>query len=529
MPAAGIDRVLERRLGALVNSREPRPFAGALRGLEKESLRVTGAGRISRAPHPSQLGSALTNAAITTDFSEALIELVTPTFLDNQALHGYLADLHGFVHAQLDDEVLWANSMPCEIVSDADVPLAQYGRSHAGFFKHVYRRGLLNRYGGMMQAIAGVHFNYSFAPSFWPMFATICQSRDAGQNFISASYLALLRNFRRYGWLLAHLFGASPSLCRSFLRCEDLNGLAMLGAETIGSPQATSLRMSDIGYRNRNQAGVQVSVNRLEDYIRDLRRATHTLHPAYQKLGVKVAGEYRQLNANVLQIENEYYSPVRPKRVARAGERVLAALERGGIEYIEVRALDLNPFEPTGVSFAELQLVEALLVLLILMDSPPIESSEQEEIDANALAVARGGRNGGLLLSRAGRSVTLESWVQELLDGLQAVSEMLDGGSRSGEKGYGAALTPWLDAGQRTERSGAARWLAALRAEGISHQELGMAWSQNHRRTLLERDVPAAARSAFVEQAQESLEAQARIEANEQGTFEQYLERYFAA
>ncbi|MFT3906975.1 MAG: glutamate--cysteine ligase [Steroidobacteraceae bacterium] len=526
MPGSAIDRVLERRLAALVNSRESRPFAQARRGLEKESLRVTPGGRVARSPHPRALGSALTHPAITTDFSEALIELVTPTFTSNSDLQAYLADLHSFVHANLDEEVLWASSMPCELAGDADVPLAQYGRSHSGFFKHVYRRGLLNRYGGMMQAIAGVHFNYSFPKSFWPVFAALCQSRDEGQSFISASYFALLRNFRRHGWLLAHLFGASPALCRSFLTGSDLAGLELLDAASVGSHQATSLRMSDVGYRNRNQAGVEVSVNRIEDYIRDLRRATHTLHPAFQALGVKVDGEYRQLNANVLQIENEFYSSIRPKRVAHSGERVLAALARGGVEYIEVRALDLNPFEPTGVALEELQIVEALLVLLMLMDGAPIESAEQAELDANALAVARHGRNPQLQLKRDGRPILLRDWVAELMEGLQAACELLDGADA--ERPYSRALQPWLDPAYRAARLPAARWLEAMRSERVSFVELAQVWSRRHRQHFMQHAMAAGRREAFAHQVEESLEAQAELEARERGSFEDYLQRAFA-
>lgn len=526
MSGSAIDRVLERRLAALVNSREPRPFAGARRGLEKESLRVTPAGRIAHSPHPRSLGAALTNAAITTDFSEALLEMVTPTFTDNARLLEYLADLHTFVHAHLDDELLWANSMPCELAGDADVPLADYGRAHAGFFKHVYRRGLLNRYGGMMQAIAGIHFNYSLPPDFWPLFAAICQSRDSAQPFVSASYFALLRNFRRHGWLLSCLFGASPALCRSFLNGRELAGLEMLDPDSLGARAATSLRMSDVGYRNRNQASVTVSVNRLEDYIRDLRQATHTLHPPYAALGVRVDGEYRQLNANVLQIENEFYSSIRPKRTARSGEGVLAALERGGVEYIEVRVLDLNPFEPAGVALEELQVVEALVVLMLLMDSPPIEPAEQRELEANALAVARHGRNPHLVLERDGRRVPLRDWLRQLLDGLQAVCELLDGGDAA--RPYSRALQPWLSPDHRAGCAPGVRWLAGMREQQASFAALALDWSHRHREYFRQRPLPQARRDEFSGQAEASVQAQQQLEAADRGSFEEYLARYFA-
>src|SRR6185437_16731712 len=132
-----------------------------------------------------------------------------------------------------------------------------------------------------------------------------------------------------------------------------------LRSETLVGPWATSLRMSDLGYRNRSQSAVTASVNGLEDYVRDLRRAVHRLHPPYEALGVKVGHEYRQLSANLLQIENEYYSYIRPKRTPQAGERNVHALARAGVEYVEVRALDNSAFDAVGVNPRKLHFLEA--------------------------------------------------------------------------------------------------------------------------------------------------------------------------
>ncbi|MDE2220869.1 MAG: glutamate--cysteine ligase, partial [Gammaproteobacteria bacterium] len=316
-----IDRVFERRLAALVNTRERgAALAGGRRGLEREGLRVSPAGRVSQQGHPPQLGSALCNAHITTDFSEALLELVTPTFNDNAALAQYLGDLHHFVMRYLGDELLWAGSMPGEIDGESEVPIARYGRSHRGHFKEVYRRGLQTRYGGLMQAIAGAHYNYSFPERFWPQWAEMLEARGADPGFVSAGYFDLLRNYRRHGWLALYLFGVSPALCASFAPAPRDPELQPLGPGTLHLPHATSLRMSDLGYRNRDQSAVRVSVNSLADYLRDLQHATHTVHPPFAALGVCVDGQYRQLNANILQIENEYYSNIRPKRAPAAGE-----------------------------------------------------------------------------------------------------------------------------------------------------------------------------------------------------------------
>src|ERR1700758_3483991 len=425
--STAVDRVFERRLSALVNGGEPQLLQGGRKGVEKESLRVTPPGRLAGTPHPRALGSALTSEHITTDYSEALIELVTPAFTHSWELLQYLLDLHQFVYRHLGDELLWATSMPCAIERDEDIPLAQYGTSNVGRMKTIYRRGLGLRYGRMMQAISGVHFNYSFPLPFWEVYADILQSRDHGTQFVSARYFDLLRNYRRFGWIVLYLFGVSPVVCKSFLKGRDIQ-LPEFTANTAFEPYATSLRMSDVGYRNRNQAGLAVSVNSLDEYVRDLTRAISSPHPPFEALGVKVDGVYRQLNANILQIENEYYSFIRPKRVARSGERPTKALRRAGVEYVEVRALDVSAFDPVGVNQNKLRFLEAFLALCLMKESAPIAPAEQDALDENPRPGAGRGREPGLMLWREGRSVPMREWAAELLDTMTGICEVLDHG-----------------------------------------------------------------------------------------------------
>jgi glutamate--cysteine ligase len=527
MPGSVVDRVFERRLAALVNAREPRSLVGGRRGLEKESLRVTPEGALAQTPHPLALGSALTHPHITTDYSESLTELVTPTFADNPRLLQYLLDLHHFVYRRLDGELLWATSMPCELAGDAAVPIARYGSSHSARVKYIYRRGLATRYGGMMQAISGVHFNYSFPPAFWPLYAELCQARGgADAEFISARYFEVLRNYRRHGWLVSYLFGVSPALCRSFLQGRRDDELVAHGGQTLIGPYATSLRMSDIGYSNRNQSAVAVSVNSLSEYLRDLRRAIATPHAPFAALGVRVDGDYRQLSANVLQIENEYYSYIRPKRAPRAGERTTQALARAGVEYVEVRALDNSAFDPVGVNLRKLCFLEALLALFLLQDSPPIGASEEEALDRNHLRVARRGREPGLMLERDGRSVSMQAWAGELLDSLTGICELLDADDPA--RPYTSALREQSAKLAEVERTPSARLLAELRSRDESFQELALRVSRSHRTEVLARPLAASQAEQFEREVQESLAEQAAIEARERGSFEQYLAAYLA-
>jgi glutamate--cysteine ligase len=525
MSRPGIDRVFERRLATLINSGAPQILQGGRKGVEKESLRVLPRGTLSYSPHPSLLGSALTNEHITTDYSEALIELVTPAFTHSWELLQYLLDLHQFVYRHLGEELLWATSMPCAIERDADIPLAQYGSSHVGRMKTIYRNGLGLRYGRMMQAISGVHFNYSFPLPFWEAYAAARASRTHDADFISACYFDLLRNYRRFGWIVLYLFGVSPVVCKSFLRGRELE-LQDFGAGTAFEPYATSLRMSDVGYRNRNQAGLAVSVNSLDEYVRDLTRAISTPHPPYEALGVKVNGEYRQLNANILQIENEYYSFIRPKRVARSGERPTKALRRGGVEYVEVRALDVSAFDPVGVNQNKLRFLEAFVALCLMKESAPIADSEQGALDENHVAVARRGRDPALTLWRDGRNVPLREWARELLDSMAGICELLDHGDPA--RPYGQALATQSAKIEDVALTPSARLMTELNA-GESFFDLALRMSAAHKAYFLELYPPNGERlREFASEAQESLAAQRRIEASDTGTFEQYLSRYFA-
>jgi glutamate--cysteine ligase len=525
MSTPGIDRVFERHLSALVNGGEPQILQGGRKGVEKESLRVLPHGRLATTAHPLLLGSALTNEHITTDYSEALIELVTPAFTHSWELLQYLLDLHQFVYRHLGDELLWATSMPCAIERDEDIPLAQYGSSHIGRMKTVYRNGLGLRYGRMMQAISGVHFNYSFPLPFWEAFRAMRGAREPGAQFISASYFDLLRNYRRHGWLVLYLFGVSPVVCKSFLRGRELQ-LTDFGPGTAYEPYATSLRMSDVGYRNRNQAGLAVSVNSLDEYVRDLTRDINTPYPPYEALGVKVNGEWRQLNANILQIENEYYSFIRPKRVARSGERPTKALRRAGVEYVEVRALDVSAFDPVGVNQSKLRFLEAFLALCLMKDSAPIGDSEQAVLDQNHLTVARRGREPGLALRREGSGVPLREWARELLDSMTGICEILDRGDAA--RPYSQALAAQVAKVENVALTPSARLMTEL-ATGESFFDLALRTSAAHKAYFLDLYPPNDERlREFAQEARDSLAAQRSIEASDRGTFEEYLGRYFA-
>jgi glutamate--cysteine ligase len=523
-----LDRTFERRLGALVNGRSAPALQGGLKGVEKESLRVTPVGGIATTPHPKVLGSALTHEHLTTDYSEALIELVTPPFAQTWELTQYLTDLHQFVYRNIDDELLWATSMPCAIKGDESIPIAEYGRSNVGHMKTVYRRGLGLRYGRVMQAISGVHFNYSFPEHFWPVLAELFKKHDAGQDFRSDAYFALLRNYRRHGWIILYLFGNSPAICPSFLQGRKVDWLQEFVPGSLYAPHATSLRMSDLGYRNKSQAALNVSVNSLEHYVRDLTRAITTPHPDYEKLGVKVDGEYQQLNANLLQIENEYYSFIRPKRVALSGERPTRALQRGGVQYVEMRSLDVSAFDPVGVNQNKLRFLEAFAAFCVLSTSAPIQTSEQAALDGNHGIVAREGRKPGLKLHRDGRDVSLRDWALEIVDAMRGVCELLDEGDA--QRPHTTALDLQAAKVHDVSLTPSARSLLEMRTSEESFFNFALRMSRQHKAYFLDLYSPNESRQEeFAREAEASLVEQSRVEAADTISFDAYLARYFSA
>lgn len=521
-----MNKAFDQRLGAL-SARSGLTVGDGLRGIEKESLRVDADGYLAQTPHPAGLGSALTNRFITTDFSEALLEFVTPAMPSTWEALQRICDIHQFTYQHLGDELLWGASMPCIIPADDRIPLARYGSSNVGRMKTVYRRGLGHRYGRSMQTIAGVHFNYSLPENFWAAYVDVLGDGESESEFRSRQYLGLVRNFRRFGWLVLYLFGASPALCKSFTGGRVLD-MPSLKNDTWFEPYGTSLRMSDLGYTNKTQAGIAISLNSLNEYVRDLGAAIRTPEPAYENFGVVVDGEYQQLNTNKLQIENEYYSPIRPKRVARTGERPTTALCRGGIEYVEIRSLDINVFDPAGINQNTMRFMEAFLVYCLIKESPLFEPAALAESGSNQSLVARQGRKPSLRLARDGRDILLKDWAGEIISGVAAVAELIDREGHSGS--YGDAVAEMLARIEDPDRTPSARLLHELRESDASFFEFGLEVARGHKEYFSTiAPLPKARAQELEQEARLSVERQSEIEAADDISFEEYLARYFAS
>ena len=519
---------LYRRLEQLDNLHGRQALHNSLVGLEKENLRVTSAGKIPQTDHPKSLGSALTHSRITTDYSEALLELITPPFRDLKLALDDLDATARFVYANLDDELLWATSMPCVVAGEDSVRIAEYGDSNAGRMKHIYRRGLGYRYGKIMQAIAGVHYNYSFSKAFWVLLKDADQDSRSVQDYISDNYLSLARNFLRCSWLIPYLFGASPAVCKSFFDGGD-SGLEEWNSGTVYAPYATSLRISDFGYQNRKSCDPQlaVSYNSLQDYIAGLQRLTQTPHPDFKKIGVKVDGEYRQLNDSWLQIENEYYSPIRLKQISGRYEKPTCALNERGVQYVEIRALDVNAFEPLGVCEQQLRFLELLMAYCLLQDSKPLTAVEVQAFETNMQATAMHGRAPDAKLVRDGKEVLLLEWAREICHHLEPIAEVFDADTE--ESIYSDALKYQVSKIADPDLTPSAKILAEMgdREEGFF--QFAFRQSLQHQEYFKSNKLTASLTEEMQALSQASIEEQQKIEASDTQDFDQFLAEYLAS
>jgi len=494
---------LQARLANLA----PERVKGMRRGIEKESLRTMPEGGLALTPHPAALGSALTHPHITTDYSEAQLELITGVHATPETCLEELLQIHQFTYRALGDEMLWVSSMPCNLPADENIPIGRYGSSNVGRAKSVYRMGLAHRYGRRMQTISGIHYNWSMP------------------QVTSEEYFSLIRNFRRHAFLLLYLFGASPAVCSTFVAGRQ-HELQPLGSGSMYMPYGTSLRMGRLGYQSEAQASLAVSYNGLDGYAASLQEALTRPYPAYEAVGVtNPGGDYNQLATSLLQIENEFYGTIRPKRVIFPGERPLHALRERGVEYVEVRLLDLNPFVPIGITAQTLRFLDVFLLHCLLAESPPDTPQEIAALGRNQHRTAAFGRQPGLMLERAGGEMSLTQWGGELLEAFGPVAAALD--AAHGASDYGDALRAAQALLADPDLLPSARVLAVMHEDfGDSFTAFTRAQSQQTKAKLLALPFSAQQQARFAGMSEQSLKDQRAIEAADTMTFEAYRQQY---
>ena len=504
------------RLHESLRAVSPARLKALRRGIEKESLRVQANGALALTPHPRALGSALTHPHITTDYSESQLELITGVHADPEACLAELAAIHQFVYRAIGDEMLWVGSMPCGLPTDETIPIGVYGSSNVGRAKSVYRMGLGHRYGRRMQTISGIHYNWSMP------------------DISNDDYFALIRNFRRHSFLLLYLFGASPAVCSSFVagRAHELKAL---NDHTLCMPHGTSLRMGRLGYQSDAQSSIHASCNSLESYGASLEAALTQVYPPYEAIGLRdgdhVAGDvvetYRQLSTTLLQIENEFYGKIRPKCRIRTGERPLHALRERGVEYVEVRLMDLDPFAPVGITAPTMRLLDVFLLHCLLTESPPDTPDEIIAIAHTPECAAARGREPGLRLERGKDQVTLADWARQLIAECTPVAAALD--AEFGGSAYRDAHAAAAAAVADPAKTPSARILRTM-AERFenSYTRFTLAQSHEHAATLQGLSLPDEVAQRFAAMAAESLARQRAMEAGDTLPFEDWRKRYLS-
>ncbi|MBT8139279.1 MAG: glutamate--cysteine ligase [Gammaproteobacteria bacterium] len=516
------------------------------RGIEKEGLRVNQAHELATTPHPQLLGSALTSSWITTDFSESLLEFITPVHKNIHDSLDFLADAHGKVASLIDNEDIWAASMPCALPTDEKIPLAQYGNSNIGTMKTAYRRGLGYRYGRAMQTVAGVHYNFSLPDAYWNLeYERYCNQLNqadtaAGtfsntrlRHYTDTRYLDLIRNFRRNYWLLIYLFGAAPCVDASFLEGRPHN-LDKTGTRDYGMPHATSLRMGDLGYQSAVQKSLFVCYNELNNYIATLQGAIKTPYPAYEKIGTLVDGEYRQLSTSVLQIENEFYSAVRPKRVTQSGEKPLHALRDRGIQYIEVRCMDIDPFAPLGISEETIRFLDTFLVFCLAYPSAQCDEAEFRRIGENQARIVKFGRDPDLQLDQHGKLINARQLAADLLGKMQGVADALDCANQNtkpnvkANQKHASALATQREKIEDQSLTPAARLSHELQQSGSSFLEFTAAQSARFMQQHRARNISSQRNNAFNNEIAASQKLQKEIEQNDSMNFDEFLKQYYS-
>lgn len=527
---------IQKSLAEFNQEKVLRTLPGIRRGFEKECLRVDALGHIAMSSHPSTLGSNLTHPMITTDYSEALLEFITPPMSRVIDLFSNLLELHQYTIASLNKinkEFLWAFSMPCHLPeNDADIPIARYGDSNLGLLKYYYRVGLGHRYGKRMQMIAGVHYNFSFSTEFFKVWQAIVGSKQSEADFISESYLGMIRNALRLSWTIPLLFGASPAIVSGFINDKILkntnHSFMSLKDDTLFLPYATSLRLSDMGYHNKAKPLVAISYNHFSEFIQSLELAVHTKDPEFAKIGIKVDGVYRQLSDGVLQVEDEHYALLRAKRMTGPGERMLPALAKQGIEYIELRALDLDPFSPLGIAPEAVYFLDVFLVLCLLLESKELTKEERDRIAKNNQRVAIEGRKPGLkLLAGDGEEVLMSDSIHDILSTMERVADCLDSAYSGNE--FTEAVRKAKGLLSNFNELPSAKILFEMQERQESYCEFASRYSHLHEQAIRAIAFDKERFNFYRKLAEDSLQEQKTLEQNNLLSFDDYLHQFLKA
>lgn len=493
-------------------------------GVEKENIRVDKMGHLTKTPHPKAFGPALTNPWVTLDFAETLIELVTPPCSDFNLSFDQLEQINQYVSQKLGREMLWPNSMPCSINDPQQIELANFGKSNKAWMKQIYRRGLCHRYGRAMQMIAGVHYNISFPQSFWQSWQQHLGDQQDIKVFTDQQYFKMIRNFFRYSWILPYLFGASP-VCANSSLIQAVGYVKPLDKHSMIGPYATSLRLSDLGYQNKSQDLLNINYDDLYKYAHSLRSATERTYREFENIGIKdEEGRFKQLNAALLQIENEYYIPIRPKQPIESGERPTRALLRRGVDYLELRLLDLDPFCPYGIRPCTGRFMDLFMIYCLLRPDEALKKDEFQRHRHNLKKVATHGRDPYLLLNNDNGQRYFKDMAEALMDAMQPLAVALD--RYQTHNAYQQAWQIQYDKLHDMNLTPSQHIVNQMEYKKQGFQEFNLNLAQQHKKQLAQK---APSLTPFFNNIKQNAWRQfRRIESQSQLPFEACLHRYFS-
>ena len=367
-------------------------------GIEWECLRAKEDGKLSLSPHPKVFGDKLTNPVVTTDFSESQIEIITPTFDSIEKAFDNFSLLSDIVNASLpEDEYLWFQSIPCILPYWDQIPIAKY--SEDGQLSQKYRENLAKKYGVKKQMISGVHFNFSFSDDFLNKLYDIEGSELSFKEFKNNVYLKIARNYLRYCWLIIYLTGCSIGSHRTFSNdCIHL----MDEKDDYGSFYSTrgpSFRNASCGYKNLKE-----------------------LYPSYDSLQEFVNDINKFIDEGDLSEAKELYTQIRLK--PKNPSDLLNSLEEDGIEYIEIRTLDINPFYKCGLVMHDMKFLHLFLIYMLVKDESDYKDW-QKEAKYNEEATAESAYTKSMRLIKDGEEITLKSWASDIINEMYGMCEVL--------------------------------------------------------------------------------------------------------
>lgn len=367
-------------------------------GIEWESLRAHSDGKLSLTPHPEVFGDKLTNPLITTDFSESQIEIITPTFDSIDEAFDVFSLLADLVNASLpDDEYLWFQSIPCILPYYDKIPIARYGEE--GEASEKYRIELAKKYGVKKQMISGVHFNFSFAEDTVDKLYEITGSKLSFKEFKNEIYLKIARNYLRYCWLIIYLTGCSIGSHGTFSKdCIYL----MDARDAYGSyysTQGPSFRNASCGYKNLK--GLYPSYNTVDEFTRDVQSF---------------------IDEGDLSEAKELYTQIRLK--PKHPLDMLNSLKEDGIEYIEIRTLDINPFYKCGLIRHDMKFLHLFLIYMAIKSESDYEGW-QKEAKINEERSAERAYDESMRLLKDGKEITLKKWASEIINEMYGMCEVL--------------------------------------------------------------------------------------------------------